>query len=121
MLRIPRVLLLFRMSYFGLDSRYGKLGRILAQEDTDGDSQITVHDGGPKSFTLGTADSAGYKKFELRGHYAISNLLQELALASDHNRRFIVLHEDRLSENPVDRMTRLIKFHFWDGLVCSVF
>ncbi len=96
-----------------------QIGRILAQEDTDGDSQITVHDGGPKSFTLGTADSGGYKKFELRGHYAISNLLQELALASDHNRRFIVLHEDRLSENPVDRMTRLIKFHFWDGLVCG--
>ena len=47
----------------------------------------------------------------------ISNLLQELALASDHDRRYIVLHEDRLTENPVDRLTRLIKFHFWDALV----
>jgi alpha,alpha-trehalase len=51
----------------------------------------------------------------------ISNLLQELALASDHNRRYIVLHEDRLTENPVDRLTRLIKFHFWDALVSFLF
>jgi alpha,alpha-trehalase len=51
----------------------------------------------------------------------LSNLLQELALASEHHRRFIVLHEDRLNENPVDRLTRLIKFHFWDALVCFLF
>ena len=35
----------------------------------------------------------------------ISNLLQELALASEHNRRYIVLHENRLHENPIDRLT----------------
>ena len=96
---------------------YLLIEKILAQEDTDGDSQITVHDGGPKSFILGTADSGGYQKFEIRGHYMLSNLLQELALASEHNRRYIILHENRLNENPVDRMTRLIKFHFWDALV----
>ncbi|KAJ1344945.1 hypothetical protein BSLG_000460 [Batrachochytrium salamandrivorans] len=89
---------------------------ILAQEDTDGDSQITVRDSGPKSFIVGTADSAGFHKFEIRGTYALSNLLQELALASEYGRKTIVLHEDRINENPVDRMSRLIKYHFWDAL-----
>ncbi|KAJ3196295.1 alpha,alpha-trehalase nth1 [Irineochytrium annulatum] len=90
--------------------------RILEQEDTNGDSQITVEDLGPKAFTIGTANSGGLKKFEVRGTYAISNLLQELALAADHNRRVIVIDERRLNENPVDRLHRVIKYHFWDGL-----
>ncbi|KAJ3024167.1 alpha,alpha-trehalase nth1 [Thoreauomyces humboldtii] len=89
---------------------------ILAQEDTDGDFQITVQDSGPKSFQLGTANSSGYRKYEIRGTYMLSNLLQELALAADYGRKFIVLDEDRLNENPLDRLSRLIKFHFWDGL-----
>ncbi|KAJ3183916.1 alpha,alpha-trehalase nth1 [Geranomyces variabilis] len=89
---------------------------ILAQEDTDGDFQITVQDSGPKTFQLGTANSSGYRKYEIRGTYMLSNLLQELALAADYGRKFIVLDEDRLNENPLDRLSRLIKFHFWDGL-----
>lgn len=89
---------------------------LLEQEDTDGDFQITVHDGGPKSFVVGTANSAGFRKYELRGHYMISNLLQELALAEQYGRKRIVLDEGRLNENPVQRMSRLIKYHFWDGL-----
>ncbi|EGF82360.1 hypothetical protein BATDEDRAFT_18766 [Batrachochytrium dendrobatidis JAM81] len=89
---------------------------ILAQEDTDGDCQITIYDTGPKSFIVGTADSGGFHKFEIRGTYALSNLLQELALASEYGRKTIVLNEARINENPVDRMSRLIKYHFWDGL-----
>ncbi|KAI8808133.1 glycoside hydrolase, partial [Cladochytrium replicatum] len=89
---------------------------ILAQEDTDGDFQITVQDSGPKSFQLGSANSGGFRKYDIRGTYMLSNLLQELALASDYGRKYIVLDEERLRENPVERMTRLIKFHFWDGL-----
>ena len=38
----------------------------------------------------------------------LSNLLQELALARDHNRKRIVLDEGRLTENPVDRLSRMI-------------
>ncbi|KAJ3181647.1 alpha,alpha-trehalase nth1 [Gaertneriomyces sp. JEL0708] len=90
--------------------------QILEQEDTDGDFQITVQDTGPKTFILGTANSSGYRKYEIRGTYALSNLLQELALASDYGRKFIVLDEERLNENPVERLSRLIKYHFWDGL-----
>ncbi|RIA80971.1 Glycoside Hydrolase Family 37 protein [Glomus cerebriforme] len=89
---------------------------ILEQEDTDGDHQITIHDMGPKTLTLGTADSGGIRKFEIRGTYMLSNLLQELALAEEHGRKHIVLDEARLNENPVDRLSRMIKTNFWDGL-----
>jgi alpha,alpha-trehalase len=40
---------------------------LVEQEDTDGDFQITVNDLGPKSFAVGTADSGGFRKFEIRG------------------------------------------------------
>ncbi|KAF9585967.1 alpha,alpha-trehalase nth1 [Lunasporangiospora selenospora] len=89
---------------------------ILEQEDTDGDFQITVNDIGPKVVTLGTADSAGFNKYDIRGTYMLSNLLQELALAQDYGRRYVVLDEARLNENPVDRLSRMIRHHFWDGL-----
>ena len=46
----------------------------------------------------------------------LSNLLQELALARDHNRKRIVLDERRLTENPVDRLSRMIKHSFWHSL-----
>ncbi|KAJ3207011.1 alpha,alpha-trehalase nth1 [Entophlyctis luteolus] len=89
---------------------------LLAQEDTDRDGQITIKDKGPKVFIIPTANSAGFNRAEIRGTYALSNLLQELQLATDHNRKFIILSEDRLFENPLQRLERLIKFHFWDAL-----
>ena len=46
----------------------------------------------------------------------LSNLLQELALARDHGRKRIVLDEARLTENPVDRLSRMIKHSFWHAL-----
>jgi alpha,alpha-trehalase len=46
----------------------------------------------------------------------LSNLLQELALARDYNRKRIVLDESRLTENPVDRLSRMIKNSFWHSL-----
>ncbi|KAG6832783.1 hypothetical protein H0H92_009401 [Tricholoma furcatifolium] len=89
---------------------------ILEQEDTDGDFQISVTDAGPKMMALGTATSNGFKTFDIRGTYMLSNLLQELALARDHNRKRIVLDEARLTENPVDRLSRMIKNSFWHSL-----
>ncbi|KZT51389.1 glycoside hydrolase family 37 protein [Calocera cornea HHB12733] len=89
---------------------------ILEQEDTDGDFQISITDSGPKVLTLGTATSNGYKSFDIRGTYMLSNLLQELALARDHGRKRIVLDEARLTENPVDRLSRMIRFSFWHAL-----
>ncbi|KAJ7227465.1 alpha,alpha-trehalase-neutral trehalase, partial [Mycena pura] len=89
---------------------------VLEQEDTDGDFQISVTDAGPKMMALGTATSNGFKTFDIRGTYMLSNLLQELALARDHNRKRIVLDEARLTENPVDRLSRMIKVSFWHAL-----
>ncbi|KAG0167215.1 alpha,alpha-trehalase nth1 [Apophysomyces sp. BC1034] len=90
--------------------------KILEQEDTDGDFQITINDLGPKTLALGTLDSGGFRKIDIRGTYMLSNLLQELALANDYGRKYIVLDEDRLNENPVDRLSRMIRHNFWNGL-----
>lgn len=89
---------------------------VLEQEDTDGDFQISVVDTGPKFLPLGTATSNGFKTFDIRGTYMLSNLLQELALARDHGRKRIVLDEARLTENPVSRLSRMISTSFWNSL-----
>lgn len=46
----------------------------------------------------------------------LSNLLQELTIAKDYGRKQITLDEDRLNENPVSRLSRLIKKSFWVSL-----
>ncbi|KAI1005982.1 Cytosolic neutral trehalase [Podosphaera aphanis] len=86
------------------------------QEDTDLNMQITVEDCGPKSFGLGTLNSGGFKTKEIRGTYMISNLLQELYLARENGKSHIYLHEDRLDENPVSRLDRVIREEFWKNL-----
>ncbi|PVU91279.1 hypothetical protein BB559_004202 [Furculomyces boomerangus] len=89
---------------------------ILAQEDTNGDFQITILDSGPKTYRVPTASSGGNKKIEIRGTYMLSNLLQEMALAEDLGHKYVLIDEDRLNENPVDRLLRMIKTLFWDDL-----
>ncbi|KAE8231752.1 hypothetical protein CF326_g3229 [Tilletia indica] len=89
---------------------------ILEQEDTDGNFQISITDSGPKVVSLGTATSNGYKGVDIRGTYMLSNLLQELALAKENGRKRIVLDQTRLSENPVDRLSRMISQDFWHNL-----
>ena len=66
--------------------------------------------------TLRTAASNGYNRFDIRGTYMLSNLLQELSLAKEYGRKQIILDEARLNENPVNRLSRMIKDHFWEGL-----
>ena len=39
-----------------------------------------------------------------------------MTLAKDFGRKQIVLDEARLNENPVQRLSRLIRYSFWDGL-----
>lgn len=46
----------------------------------------------------------------------LSNLLQELTIAREFGRKQIYLDEERLHENPVARLHRLIKTVFWDSL-----
>ena len=92
------------------------LKSLLASEDTDNNMQITIEDDGPKVLSLGTVASNGYNRFDVRGTYMLSNLLQELTLAKDFKRSHVVIDEARLNENPVNRLSRLIKNSFWDGL-----
>ena len=92
------------------------LKNLLAREDTDHNIQITIEDRGPKTIELGTAASGGYRRFDVRGTYMLSNLLQELTLAKKFGRKQIVLDEARLSENPLKRMARLVKDQFWPNL-----
>jgi alpha,alpha-trehalase len=66
--------------------------------------------------SLGTLASNAHNKFDVRGTYMLSNLLQELTIAQDYGRKTIVLDEARLNENPVNRLSRLITYSFWDGL-----
>ncbi|KAJ1733831.1 alpha,alpha-trehalase nth1, partial [Coemansia biformis] len=90
---------------------------ILEQEDTNGDFQITIEDTGPKVIKLPTTSSGGFRTFEVRGTYMLSNLLQEMALARDKGMSQMYIDEERLRENPVDRLSRMIRTSFWNGLV----
>lgn len=92
------------------------LKRLLENEDTDNNFQITVEDSGPKVLDLGTANSNGFRRYNIQGTYMLSNLLQELTLAKRYGRKTILLDEDRLNENPVARLQRLIKKEFWKSL-----
>ncbi|KUI72899.1 Neutral trehalase [Cytospora mali] len=92
------------------------LESLQSQEDTDGNMQITIEDNGPKVLSLRTASSDGFNSFDIRGTYMLSNLLQELSLAKEYGRKQIILDEARLNENPVNRLSRLIRDHFWEGL-----
>ena len=56
----------------------------------------------------------------MHGTYALSILLQELALARETGQKRIILEEAILRENPVDRLSRLIREMFWEGLRRSV-
>ncbi|OCK79124.1 glycoside hydrolase family 37 protein [Lepidopterella palustris CBS 459.81] len=92
------------------------LKTLLSREDTDNNMQITIEDNGPKVLSVGTVASNGFNSFDIRGTYMLSNLLQELTLAKDFGRQTIVLDEARLNENPVNRLSRLIRDSFWNGL-----
>lgn len=92
------------------------LKELLQNEDTDHNFQITIEDLGPKVLNLGTANSNGYNQFAVRGTYQLSNLLQELTIAKRFGRNQMILDEQRLCENPVRRMKRLILTQFWRAL-----
>lgn len=92
------------------------LKSLLAREDTDSNMQITIDDAGPKVIFVGTVGSHGFRHFDIRGTYLLSNLLQELTLAKEFGRKNIVLDEVRLTENPVKRLSRLVRDSFWDNL-----
>lgn len=86
------------------------LHQLLLQEDTDGDKRLTIEDKGPKKFSI---VSKG-EKIVVEGTYYLSNLLQELILAKESGLDFI--ESEKVFELPADRLSRVIKDYFWDGL-----
>ncbi len=88
----------------------GALEGLLAQEDTDGDRRISVHDEGPRRFDIPLRDGA---EFTITGVYPLSNLVQELSLQGTRRPNVELA---RVFENPVDRVSRRIRTEFWDEL-----
>lgn len=98
---------------------------ILGQEDTDGNSQVTIEDSGPKYINLTTANSFGLNYRGIKGHYMIANLLQELVLAEEGKGKsipssHIVIEERVLNENPIYRLCKMITGVFWPNLKRSI-
>lgn len=96
------------------------LRELLENEDTDHNYQITIEDTGPKVLNLGTVNSHGFQKAAIYGTYRLSNLLQELTIAKRFGRKAMILDEQRLSENPVRRLQRLIQTQFWKSLTRQI-
>ncbi len=90
---------------------------LLSQEDTDKDFKITIEDKGPKKFFLRSLDG---KRYEVAGTYYLSNLLQELVLAKDQNKKNVELDTNKIFELPVERISRMIKNYYWNGLTRSI-
>ncbi|WP_395065044.1 trehalase family glycosidase [Flavobacterium sp.] len=86
------------------------LSQLLQQEDTDNDKRITIEDKGIKKFLL----QSNGNQVAVEGTYFLSNLLQELILAQENNINFI--DSDKVFELPANRINRMIKDYFWDGL-----
>ena len=87
--------------------------RLVAQEDTDGDHKITIHDQ-VTPFALKTAD--GTTALVVSNVYPLSVLLQDLKQADDAHHAEVAVDRLRLHEDIVDRTHRLIKTKYWDAL-----
>ncbi|PNS19156.1 Neutral trehalase [Sphaceloma murrayae] len=96
------------------------LKQLIDREDTDKNVQITIEDKGPKWINLGTLASEGYLKRDIRTTYHLSNLLQELTFAKEKGLKCIILSESRINENPVSRLSRMIKDDFWKNLTRQI-
>lgn len=96
------------------------LEQLLTDEDTDNDKKITIDDPhiagtqrGDKRFWLELNNG---QKYEISGTYYLSNLLQELSLASEAGKETADISAGKIFEPPVERITRSIGQYYWDGL-----
>ncbi len=89
------------------------INKLLNQEDTDGDKKITIEDKGPRSFKIISTQGEEYK---VDGTYYLSNLLQELVIAKNDNRATANFRLEEIEELPVNRVSRMIKDYYWNGL-----
>ncbi len=86
---------------------------LLNQEDTDGDKKITVEDKGPKSFEINSTEGVSHT---LNGTYHLSNLLQELVIQKQQGKTVAEISLTNLEELPVNRVSRMIREYYWNGL-----
>lgn len=100
---VLKYFLLFAL--FILDAQSSEMAALLLEEDTDKDNKITILDKGDRVFN--------YKNMTIKGHYALSNLLQEITLG--HKIEAAVINE-----NPIDRISRMIRDYYWDGLTRKI-
>jgi len=89
------------------------LWRLVAQEDTDGDRKITVHD---HTTPFEIRDEKGADVRAVTNEYQLSVLMQELKAADNQHQETIAMDDLQLNENIVDRTHRFIKDKFWDAL-----
>ncbi|KAL9597381.1 MAG: hypothetical protein Q9219_005190 [cf. Caloplaca sp. 3 TL-2023] len=93
---------------------------LLQQRDTDKDGLITIDDQGSKSFPLGHYSDPKSTKFGVQGVYRLSCLLQELFLAQKRGLPTLTIERSQLEEDPVHRLSRLIRTSWWDNLTRRV-
>lgn len=89
------------------------LWRLVAQEDTDGDQKITIHD---RATPFPIRDAAGVTIGTVTNTYPLSILLQELKQADNEHQENLAMNELPLDENIVNRTHRFIQTKFWDAL-----
>ena len=89
------------------------LTELLNQEDTDKDKKITIEDKGPKAFKLVSSTGQSYT---IKGTYYLSNLLQELVIAKNKGLQFASIDTEIIEEKPVQRISKMIKDYYWNGL-----
>jgi alpha,alpha-trehalase len=98
------------------------LSRLLADEDTDGDTKITVDDrdlGGGRGDKEFFVQPGG--RSVVRGAYPLACLLEELILAKEQGKKTeTVLDPARIIESPLDHISRNIRERYWDGLTRRV-
>jgi alpha,alpha-trehalase len=94
--------------------------RLLEEQDADGDKKITIHDTfvqgsnrGDHRFWLNAMNG---RRYEVNGTYYLSNLLQELALKQRAGLEVAPLDFEMVYEQPVHRISRLIRTLHWDSL-----
>ena len=95
----------------------GNLWRLVAQEDTDGDHKITIHD---QTTPFEIRADNGVTVRTVTNVYQLSVLLQELKRADDRHTGNVAPDELRLDESPVNRTHRLIREYYWDALTRSI-
>ena len=87
--------------------------RLVAQEDTDGDHRITIHDHITPFEIRGQDDVT---VFIVSNEYPLSVLLQELKRAEYDHSADVSISQLHLNESAMDRTHRLIKEYYWDAL-----